>query len=62
MHSVMSTRGPFMVCSACYVSLKERVMIDASGRAVSDSISDEFCMNCFDRNKVLIDDLAGSTE
>ena len=61
-HTVMSTRGPFMVCDGCFSHLKEGEMIDARGRAAVDTISEEFCVNCFDRNKVLIDDLAGSTE
>ena len=42
--------------------LKDGGMIDARGRAVADTVSEDFCMNCFDRNKILIDDLAGSTE
>ena len=60
--SIMSTRGPFMVCDVCYAHLKEGKMIDDNGRAVVDTVSEEFCLNCFDRNKILIDDLAGSTE
>ena len=62
MHAVMSTRGPFIVCHACYSTLKEDAKLDPRDRAVSDSVSDEFCVNCYDRNKILIDDLAGSTE
>ena len=42
--------------------LKEAGLLNEKGRAISDDISSEFCPNCFDRNKVLIDDLAGSTE
>lgn len=62
MHSVMSTRGPFMVCEACYTMLRDGRLVDDHGRAVSDAVCEDFCMNCYDRNKVLIDDLAGSTE
>ncbi|HET6465393.1 MAG TPA: hypothetical protein VFH55_07275 [Nitrospiria bacterium] len=62
MHAVMSTRGPFMICDACFSLLRDEKKVDPNGRAVSDSISEEFCLNCFDRNKILIDDLAGSTE
>ena len=62
MHAVMSTRGPFIICSACYSMLQDEAKVDARGRALSDSVSDEFCVNCYDRNKILIDDLAGSTE
>ena len=62
MHAVMSTRGPFIVCHACYTALKDEAKLDPRDRAVSDSVSDEFCVNCYDRNKILIDDLAGSTE
>ena len=61
-HAVMSTRGPFIVCHSCYVTLKDEAKLDPRDRAVSDSVSDEFCVNCYDRNKILIDDLAGSTE
>jgi len=61
-HAVMSTRGPFIVCNACYMQLKEEAKLDPRDRAVSDSVSDDFCVNCYDRNKILIDDLAGSTE
>jgi len=61
-HALMSTRGPFIVCDSCLALLKEENKIDERGRAVSDSVSDEFCVNCYDRNKILIDDLAGSTE
>jgi hypothetical protein len=42
--------------------LQAESKVDARGRAASDAISDEFCINCYDRNKILIDDLAGSTE
>ena len=62
MQSVMSTRGSFMVCDACYSLLKECDMLDGKHRTISDAVSDEFCMNCYDLNKVLIDDLAGSSE
>jgi len=62
MHAVMSTRGPFMVCDACFAMLKDEAKVDERGRAVSDSVADEFCINCYDRNKILIDDLTGSTE
>lgn len=62
LHAVMSTRGPFIVCNACYSTLKDEAKLDPRDRAVSDSVSDEFCVNCYDRNKILIDDLAGSTE
>lgn len=62
MHSVMSTRGPFTLCDACYTTLREGKLVDEYGRTVSDSVSEEFCMNCYDRNKILIDDLAGSME
>jgi len=61
-HAVMSTRGPFMVCDACFSMLRAEGKLDRNGRAVSDAISDDFCVNCYDRNKILIDDLAGSTE
>jgi len=61
-HAVMSTRGPFIVCNSCYTTLKDEAKLDPRDRAVSDSVSDEFCVNCYDRNKILIDDLAGSTE
>ena len=43
-------------------ALKEEGKVDPRDRAVLDSVSDEFCVNCYDRNKILIDDLAGSTE
>lgn len=62
MYSIMSSRGPFIICSACYAFLKEENQIDDRNRAASDAVAEEFCMNCFDRNKVLIDDLAGSSE
>ncbi|MBI3595637.1 MAG: hypothetical protein HY203_00610 [Nitrospirae bacterium] len=62
MHAVMSTRGPFMICDACFSMLRDEAKVDQNGRAVSDSIAEDFCPNCFDRNKILIDDLAGSTE
>ncbi|MBI3810663.1 MAG: hypothetical protein HY283_00425 [Nitrospirae bacterium] len=62
MHAVMSTRGPFIVCHFCYSQLKDEAKLDPRDRAVSDTVSDEFCVNCYDRNKILIDDLAGSTE
>jgi hypothetical protein len=62
MHTIQSTRGPFVVCDACFSVLKQERMVDERGRAIADDISGEFCPNCFDRNKVLIDDLAGSTE
>ena len=61
MVSVMSTRGPFMVCDACYSILKEYNILDGKDRTIPDAVSDEFCMNCYDLNKVLIDDLAGSS-
>jgi len=51
-----------MICDACFSLLRDEAKVDQNGRAVSDSISEEFCLNCFDRNKILIDDLAGSTE
>ena len=62
MHQIMSTRGPFMVCDACLSILKDSNLVDKRGRAASDDVSGEFCMNCFDRDRILIDDLAGSTE
>jgi len=51
-----------MICDACFSMLRAEEKVDQNGRAVLDSISEEFCLNCFDRNKILIDDLAGSTE
>ncbi len=51
-----------MVCEACYTMLRDGRLVDDHGRAVSDAVCEDFCMNCYDRNKVLIDDLAGSTE
>lgn len=51
-----------MICDACYTMLKAEAQVDQNDRAVSDSISEDFCLNCFDRNKILIDDLTGSTE
>jgi hypothetical protein len=62
MHTIQSTRGPFVVCTACMAYLKEAGLVDRNGKPVSDDISAEFCPNCYDRNKVLIDDLSGSTE
>lgn len=58
----MSSRGPFIVCDGCFSELKETAMVDERGRASSDAVSEQFCANCYDRNKVLIDDLAGSSE
>ena len=59
MHMIASTRGQFMVCSSCMSYLKEEGLVDEKGRPVSDDVSSEFCPNCYDRNKVLIDDLEG---
>jgi hypothetical protein len=62
MHAVMSSRGPFMVCDGCYRTLLDDALVNARGWAVNDKISDEFCPNCYDVNRPLIDDLAGSSE
>ncbi len=62
MHAVMSSRGPFMVCDTCFGLLNESQLIDPRGRAVDDKISREFCPNCWDVNRPLIDDLDGSFE
>ena len=62
MHAVMSTRGPFMVCDSCFKMLKDTSQLNPRGAAVNDQISEDFCPNCFDLNRPLIDDLAGSTE
>ena len=62
MHTVSSSRGHFLVCDACMTYLKQEGMVNERGRALTDDVSSEFCPDCFDRNKVLIDDLAGSTE
>jgi len=62
MHTVLSSRGHFVVCDTCFAVLKQERLVDEKGKAATDDISVEFCPNCFDRNKVLIDDLAGSTE
>ena len=61
MNMIGSTRGHFMVCDLCVDYLKKEGFIDEKGRA-KDDISGEFCPDCIDRNKVLIDDLAGSSE
>jgi hypothetical protein len=62
MQNVQSSRGPFIVCETCYAILLQDRLVDDKGRALVDDISSEFCPNCFDRNKILIDDLAGSSE
>ena len=62
MHTIGSTRGQFIVCDTCIKILKQEGLVDQRDRAMSDDISAEFCPNCFDHNRVLIDDLAGSTE
>jgi hypothetical protein len=62
MHTIGSTRGHFIVCDTCIKILKQDGLVNEKGRAVADDISAEFCPNCYDRNKILIDDLEGSTE
>jgi hypothetical protein len=62
MPTIISTRGQFVICESCYAHLKESDLVDHRGWSKADTVFDEFCMNCYDVNKILIDDLLGSTE
>ena len=61
MNLIASTRGHFVVCDDCLKFLKAEGIVDKNGKA-EDDVSSDFCPNCFDRNRILIDDLAGSSE
>ena len=62
MHQVMISRGFLVLCDLCLLTLKEERRVDSMGRAESDEVIHDLCMNCHDFNKPLIDDILGSAE
>lgn len=62
MNQVLISRGFLVLCDLCLLALKEEHRVDSKGRAQSDEVIHELCVNCFDFNKPLIDDILGSAE
>jgi Zn finger protein HypA/HybF involved in hydrogenase expression len=62
MHGVRVSRGLLMICEVCYQAMKQDGVVDRHNQAVDLEVLDHLCPNCHDYNKVLIDDLLGSTE
>jgi Zn finger protein HypA/HybF involved in hydrogenase expression len=62
MQGVRVSRGLLMICETCYQAMKHDGVVDQHNQAVDHEILEHLCPNCYDHNKVLIDDLLGSTE
>ena len=62
MQTVRVSRGFLLLCDGCYQTMKQDGMVDEHDQAKDYEIIDHLCPNCHDHNKVLIDDLLGSSE
>lgn len=63
MHVIRLMRGPFQLCDACYGAvLHDKLIDDQNCAADHEALFDHICPNCYDRNRVLIDDMLGSSE
>lgn len=62
MQTVRVSRGFLLLCDICYKTLKQDGIVDQHDQAVDQEILSHLCPNCHDHNKVLIDDLLGSSE
>ncbi len=51
-----------MICEVCYQTMKQGGVVDQHDQAKDHEILSDLCPNCYDHNKVLIDDLLGSSE
>lgn len=62
MQTVRVSRGFLLLCDACYQAMKQEGVVDKHNQAIDHEIVDQLCPNCHDHNKVLLDDLLGSSE
>jgi len=62
MQTVRVSRGFLLLCDSCYQVLKQDGVVDKHNQAIDHEIIEHLCPNCHDHNKVLLDDLLGSSE
>ena len=60
MQTVRVSRGFLLLCDSCYQVLKQDGVVDKHNQAIDHEII-EHLANCHDHNKVLLDDLLGSS-
>lgn len=62
MKTVRVSRGFLLLCDSCYETMRHDGVVDNHDQANDSEIIEDLCPNCHDYNKVLIDDLLGSSE